>query len=100
MHGIASRIKSRIPSVSTQAVSTTLRHVLAIETSQANQESKYGYLALLSGAAIIGTTAIVSSNSTDCEGDAKPVEDGQYTQETLKEIVAKLNRIESAVANP
>jgi adenylosuccinate synthase len=85
----------------------SLRAALALEGSQASSGSKNSSgLALAVGCALAfaaGTAAVAGaqSNEAQCEGaaGAGAVPDVQ-TQAMLKEVVAKLNRIESAVANP
>ncbi|KAL4139677.1 hypothetical protein PRIC2_003172 [Phytophthora ramorum] len=47
-----------------------------------------------------GVATMDDSSAAECEGAAKPVSREAVTQAMLKEVVAKLNRIESAVANP
>lgn len=83
----------------------SLRAALALEGSQSSNGNGRWTFALGGALAFAGAAAAVSQSSTEaqCEGAsaaAAPVARDVQTQAMLKEVVAKLNRIESAVANP
>ncbi|KAE8961092.1 Adenylosuccinate synthetase, partial [Phytophthora rubi] len=85
--------------------SATVRAALAVEASQTQQRNDRfaGLLPMAAAMALIGAAGVASmddSSAAKCEGAAKPVSREGVTQAMLKEVVAKLNRIESAVANP
>ncbi|KUF88822.1 hypothetical protein AM588_10005758 [Phytophthora nicotianae] len=88
----------------TAHASATLRAALAVEASQANQKGRSaGLLPVAAAMALMGAAGLASmddNSAAKCEGAAKPVSREAVSQAMLKEVVAKLNRIESAVANP
>ncbi|KAG1691716.1 hypothetical protein DVH05_026726 [Phytophthora capsici] len=87
----------------TAHASATLRAALAVEANQASQNGRFaGLLPVAAAVALMGAAGVAAmeDNSAKCEGAAKPVSREAVTQAMLKEVVTKLNRIESAVANP
>lgn len=85
--------------------SATLRAALAVEANQASQRNGRfaSLLPMAAAVALMGAAGVVSmddNSAAKCEGAAKPVSREAVTQAMLKDVVAKLNRIESAVANP
>ncbi|KAL4178411.1 hypothetical protein KRP22_003332 [Phytophthora ramorum] len=83
--------------------SATLRAALATEASQVQKGRFAGLLPMAAAVALLGAAGVATmddSSAAECEGAAKPVSREAVTQAMLKEVVAKLNRIESAVANP
>ncbi|KAL4111703.1 hypothetical protein PRIC1_003381 [Phytophthora ramorum] len=83
--------------------SATLRAALATEASQVQKGRFAGLLPMAAAMALLGAAGVAAmddSSAAECEGAAKPVSREAVTQAMLKEVVAKLNRIESAVANP
>ncbi|KAH7470793.1 Adenylosuccinate synthetase [Phytophthora ramorum] len=83
--------------------SATLRAALATEASQVQKGRFAGLLPMAAAVALLGAAGVATmddSSVAECEGAAKPVSREAVTQAMLKEVVAKLNRIESAVANP
>ncbi|KAG6592421.1 adenylosuccinate synthetase [Phytophthora cinnamomi] len=100
--------------------SATLRAALAVEASQAQQRNgrSAGLLPVAAAMALVGAAGAAGlDNDAKCDCDCgykdepeektccahkdkQPVDPQASTQATLKEVVAKLNRIESAVANP
>ncbi|KAE9106834.1 Adenylosuccinate synthetase [Phytophthora fragariae] len=85
--------------------SATVRAALVVEASQTQQRNDRfaGLRPMAAAMALIGAAGVASmddSSAAKCEGAAKPVSREAVTQAMLKEVVAKLNRIESAVANP
>lgn len=81
----------------------SLRAALALEASNNSNSSSNWALRLGGALAFVGAAAALSTqeSATQCESASPaPVARDVQTQAMLKEVVAKLNRIESAVANP
>ncbi|EGZ14214.1 hypothetical protein PHYSODRAFT_347173 [Phytophthora sojae] len=79
-----------------------VRAALAVEAQQRNGRFA-SLLPVAAAMALVGAAGVASmddGSAAKCEGAAKPVSREAVTQAMLKEVVAKLNRIESAVANP
>ncbi|RLN06214.1 hypothetical protein BBJ28_00010875 [Nothophytophthora sp. Chile5] len=83
--------------------SASLRAALAVEASQSQQQGgSYARLLPVAAAAMamLGAASVDDASAKSEGAAAAPVGRDAATQAMLKEVVAKLNRIESAVANP
>ncbi|TDH71994.1 hypothetical protein CCR75_002437 [Bremia lactucae] len=98
----AQRFSAQFPGQKLRVIhaSATLRAGLAFEATQAHQKGRYAPLLPMAAAIALMGVASMNGDSASCEGPAKPVSRDTVSQAMLKEVVAKLNRIESAVANP
>lgn len=97
----AASVAARASGYRQAAAANAVRSALALEGSQHSQQRGSGLYALFAGASLAAVAAAAAnqSSSADCEAKGASVAPASV-QTTLKEVVAKLNRIESAVANP